>query len=194
MNIGIKKEMTHAKLWDELDRLGTLGETSQEVKLFREPDIGYQQLDQLPLHNVVMCNEKYAVLRKVFTYIDKFGSRFQSFTYYFCGINDEHKYFIRPLKNFPFEKYKGNLTPTIEDIANWVNRVDEGFDTRVQGDVLAKFVHFEDTSLGKPTIEFSPPNQPQPAITSVGTFPRTIPTTNLFGDSRSRSRQRQLEI
>lgn len=143
-NFAIYKGMTEQELWVELDRIGISGETRQEVVLFKEPEPEHMKIEPIPLHNVVLNNDKYAVLAKSFTKIDPFGKVFESWSYFFCGINDEGKYFIRPLKNFPFKNYKGNQKPTIEDIADWVNRIDEHFDVRVQGDVLAKFIHIKD--------------------------------------------------
>lgn len=141
------RKINDKNLWVEFDKLKISGESTQEVILFKEPEKGHQQLEGTLLHNVILTNKEYMIIAKAFTKIDPFDKIYESWSYYISGLNDEGRYFIRPLKNFPFEKYVGNQKPTIEDIVNWMNRSDEGFDTRIQGDVLAKFVNVEDTSL-----------------------------------------------
>lgn len=135
--------MSDKEFWDEINRIGISGETTQELVEFREPE-QYHRFDdaKIPLHNVIMSNDKYAVIRKSYVYADIFGSNYESWSYYFCGISDEHKYFIRPMKNVPFTS-----KPTIEEVADWVNRIDDGFDLRIQGDVLGRFIKLKDVTI-----------------------------------------------
>lgn len=144
----LKEGMSDDVLWAELDRVGISGETRQEVIFFKKPESFHQQIDDIPLHNVLMSNREYAVLRKSYVYVDIFGSVNESWTYYWSGINDEGKYFIRPIKEFPWTE-----KPKLEEIADWVDRKDDGFERRVQGDVLIKFIHksdFEEFEVDKP--------------------------------------------
>jgi len=144
----LKEGMSDDILWAELDRVGISGETRQEVVFFKEPQKYHQNVDNIPLHNVLMSNSHYAVLRKSYVYVDIFGSVHESWTYYWSGINDEGKYFIRPIKEFPWTE-----KPKLEEIADWVDRRDDGFEKRAQGDVLIKFVHkseFEEFDVESP--------------------------------------------
>lgn len=218
---GLYVNISTKKLDDEFEKRGISGESTQEIILFKEPNghreilipekvNGWNTMDSydkyginneefIPLHEVILANKEYALIRKNFRGIDQFGSINRNSSFYFCGINDEGKYFIRPLKNFPLQNYE---KPNINDIANWVNRVDEEFDIRIQGDVLAKFVNKMDTSLEagqksnrvinrgtalesaltpRPTF-FSAPNRPQLGLQDV------------FSRTRSRTTDEHIEI
>ena len=52
------------------------------------------------------------------------------------GINDEGTYFAHELENIP--KY----TADMGELMDWVNRADEGFTERVQGDILLQFAPY----------------------------------------------------
>lgn len=130
----LKVGMHDQILWRELERVGISGETSKEVLVFKDPEKDHFEHGQ-PMHNVIMSNDHYAVLRKINSIKDPFGSIIDHFSYFLAGINDEHKYFIRPLKKLP--KWE-NIT--LQKIVDWVNRIDQNFDGRIQGDVLFKLI------------------------------------------------------
>ncbi len=64
-------------------------------------------------------------------------------SYYIAGINDEGKYFLRPLNLLPAELLESLKLP---DILDWLNRRDQGF-RRLQGDLLVRFYPIEGNRL-----------------------------------------------
>jgi hypothetical protein len=130
----IKKGMSDEILWNEIDKIGVSGESKQEVVSFKKPEKEHVQLRNQPLHNVIMSNEQYAIIRKIHTTTDSLGGVTDKYLYYLCGINDEDQYFIRPLIKVP------KTVRTIDEIVDWVNRKEQGFTDRLQGDVVFKFV------------------------------------------------------
>lgn len=133
----LKEGMSDEILWNELTNVGISGETKQEVQGFKEPGKDYYKKTGKPLHQVLMANTKYAVIRKNNVTIDPLGGISDNFSYYLCGINDEGQYFVRPLFTLP----RFPETPNLQQVVDWVNRKDQGFLDRVQGDVLIKFIH-----------------------------------------------------
>jgi hypothetical protein len=136
IKFGLQTGMNDKQLWSELHKVGISGETTEEVQVFKEPYLYHQNVENIPLHNVIMSNEKYAIIGKSYVYEDQFRGMHEEWTYYLCGINDEHKYFIRPITGFE-SKYNH---ATIQEVVDWCNREDEGFLKRVQGDVLIKYI------------------------------------------------------
>jgi len=53
---------------------------------------------------------------------------------YLVGINDEGFYYVHELIDIP------PTIKTIEELLSWVNRADQGFAERVQGDILLQFI------------------------------------------------------
>ena len=53
---------------------------------------------------------------------------------YLVGINDEGFYYVHELTGIP-----PNIK-TIEELLSWVNRADQGFAERIQGDILLQFI------------------------------------------------------
>jgi hypothetical protein len=131
--------MNDERIWEELYKIGISGETTEEVKVFKEPYLYHKTDQNIPLHNVIMSNKKYAIIGKSYIYEDQFRGMHKEWTYYLCGINDEHKYFIRPIAGFE-SKYNH---ATIQEVVDWVNREDEFFIKRVQGDILIKYIDME---------------------------------------------------
>lgn len=131
----LRAGMKDNELWKELSRIGISGETSQEVQLFKEPELYHLKYENIPLHNVIMDNARYAIIGKSYVYEDYFGGLNETWKYFLAGINDEHKYFIRPIEGFEATRHP----VTIQDVVDWVNRVDEGFIKRIQGDILIKY-------------------------------------------------------
>lgn len=61
--------------------------------------------------------------------------------YYLAGINDEGYYFIHRLDGFEEQFLVTNRFPTMKTILAWVNREDQGYFGRIQGDMVYKFAH-----------------------------------------------------
>lgn len=73
------------------------------------------------------------------------SSGFRDFTrnppeYLLAGINDDDKlYFLHPLNRIPLRLIKNAVQEgDVQSIVNWANRADEGFNLRIQGDIIAK--------------------------------------------------------
>lgn len=141
----LREGMKDKELWNELHKVGISGETTQEVQVFKEPELYHLKYENIPLHNVVMDNSRYAIIGKSYVYEDYFGGLNETWKYYLAGINDEHKYFIRPIDGF----HTDNHPVQIQDVVDWVNRVDEGFVKRIQGDILVKYVDEDKIILPK---------------------------------------------
>lgn len=56
---------------------------------------------------------------------------------YVLGINDEGQYFAHEIEDVP------RSVKNMSQLLNWMNRVDEGYTHRVQGDILLQFVGYE---------------------------------------------------
>lgn len=141
----LQKDMTDETLWKELNRIGISGETTQEIVEFRKPKLYHKQYEGIPLHNGIMSNEKYAIIGKSYVFDDIFRGLNESWEYYLAGLNDEGKYFIRPIKGFNTTK----RPVTIQDVVDWINRKDEGFEKRIQGDVLIKYLDLKPLKVGE---------------------------------------------
>lgn len=68
--------------------------------------------------------------------------------YYLAGINDEGYYFIHPLEGFEAHFIAQNRFPTMKEVLAWVNREDEGYFGRIQGDMVYKYVHINENYYG----------------------------------------------
>ena len=73
------------------------------------------------------------------------SSGFRDFTrnppeYLLAGINDDDKlYFLHPLNRIPLRLIQAAIQEgDVQSIVNWANRADEGFNLRIQGDIIAK--------------------------------------------------------
>ena len=129
IKFNLNTDMTSKEIIKELhDR--TSGETKQELEEFFKPidEVNFN----IPSHNVVMQNEEYAIIAKSLQSKTPFSHFTLNYEYWIAGINDEGKYFCHPLR-----EYIGK--PNLESILEWVNRADEGFSKRLQGDVLLQF-------------------------------------------------------
>jgi hypothetical protein len=92
----------------------------------------------------------YALIEKIYYYLEEcrhcnkkhIPVRF-SIDYFLMGINeddDDQKYFIHPLRLIPILVLKMEL----KEILEWVNRVDEGYEGRIQGDIIYQFAKIQD--------------------------------------------------
>lgn len=61
--------------------------------------------------------------------------------YFLAGINDEGYYFIHRLDGFEEQFLVTNRFPTMKQVLAWVNREDQGYFGRIQGDMVYKYMH-----------------------------------------------------
>ena len=61
--------------------------------------------------------------------------------YFLCGINDDdHLYFLHPLYDIPNRLiHTAKIDDNLKQILDWVNRTDEGYEGRLQGDIIYQF-------------------------------------------------------
>lgn len=139
-NMGLKSGMETNEILNELNGCVS-GETTQEFGRFVEKPIYALDNDELPLHSVLMNDDRYALIGK--SVYRKFanGKKAWENRYYLCGVNDEQKYFIKEIENFDtvFPIYPSS----IDEIVNKINKTEDNY-SRVQGDVLAKTISFEE--------------------------------------------------
>lgn len=98
------------------------GEGSRQVQEFYYPKDLTLKNKPNPLHEIIMANQEYAVIRKYPSIFGRGGD-------FLTGINDEGLYFLHDLEI----KYGEEL----EDILKRVNMLESGFQ-RIQGDILMK--------------------------------------------------------
>ncbi len=131
IEFNLHKGMTPKEIFAEL-KGRVSGETRQEMQQFYQRVVDVREADDDgvlrlgPTHEIVASDGEYAVIRR------------NDGSFYFCGINDEGKYFVHRMDGAPFS-FAMDMT-SMEPVLNWVNRVDEGFVMRVQGDILIQFV------------------------------------------------------
>jgi hypothetical protein len=67
--------------------------------------------------------------------------------YFLCGINDDddgHLYFLHPLYDIPNRLiHTAKIDDNLKEILDWVNRTDEGYEGRLQGDIIYQFSKIE---------------------------------------------------
>ncbi len=151
---GLRKGMRYKEIYKEL-HYRVSGETTEEVMEFFRDDtdietkntmhdmnkiFGKDSIIHSPLE-VINDNGKFAIILK--STLSTLGSGTKSISRsnerkYISGINDEGEYFIHSLFN-----YHGG-SGSIDDVLDWINRKDEGFSERLQGDILLKFVPYSD--------------------------------------------------
>lgn len=124
MEFKLKKGMTEQEILGEL-KGKVSGETRQEAQLLLKPQIANAKA----YFEVLEANSTYGIIRK-YTQTKESTSE-----YYLTGINDEGKYFMRQLG-------EEAISRPLDQLMDWVNKTDEGFSMRLQGDVLLKFLHY----------------------------------------------------
>lgn len=77
----------------------------------------------------------YALVRIQVKGKDIFKFPTLGYLYYLLGINDEGLYFAHEIDASLVPRFKG-----MESLLDWVNRTDEGFCERVQGDILLQYI------------------------------------------------------
>lgn len=147
---GLKEGMTAAEILAEL-RGRVSGETQLEaLSVFTEnKDPEYAP----PTHEIVLKDDtNHAMLLKREVSRDWFGKLTVTNRYFLTGINDEGMYFVheinltgpqalRPAGRGSPEK------PNLESILAWINRGDQGFSHRIQGDILMQYISTEQIQI-----------------------------------------------
>jgi len=147
---GLKKGMKYKEIYNEL-HYRISGETRGEVIEFFRDDtdirtrntmdemnriFGKDSIIHSPLE-VINDNGKFAIiLKSTLSTVRKSICRTDE-KKYISGINDEGEYFVHGLYG-----YHGD--DSIDNILDWINRKDEGFTERLQGDILLKFIPYSD--------------------------------------------------
>jgi len=96
--------------------------------------------------NIVAADvdRRYALIEKTSHMIGR-TTMSQTKFYFLTGINDDDKYFVHPLFDVPQELLDHAYTGNIRPLTDWVDRIDEGFDRRIQGDILIQYRDSEPT-------------------------------------------------
>lgn len=139
MTIQFKLEtgMKDDQLYKELEG-SVSGESLQEVQQILKPNHDHiKEENPYPLHEVIMSDGEYAIIKKTWARKDIFNQLVITNEYFWSGINDEGKYFIHPLEGFWIQN---DHKIKIDDVVSWACRHDEGFCTRIQGDILLQFL------------------------------------------------------
>jgi len=112
------------------------GETKQETVKLLAPSVG----SEMAHFEILQATEEYAILRKWIGEPKPFVEE-----YYLSGISDEGKYFMRQLS-------AEAITKPMDELLQWINRNDELFAIRIQGDVLLQFRSCGNRRINTPII------------------------------------------
>ena len=121
------------------------GESAMEVKpFFEDSELQFTESDPLE-REVVESNDDYALVvrrkKEHATINTDEGKPHKSkeitfrMSKYMSGVNDEGKYFLHGIDMIP-----ATIPDNIEAINDWMNRVDQGYVTRIQGDILCQYL------------------------------------------------------
>ena len=124
----------------------TRGETAlifrkeDSLKINNEPDLVVEKVDKIREY-ALMSKQSYDQWsegwdEKAKHDILKEGIRKHS---YLVGISDEGMYFAHELDTREFARGGSPQEMNLEDLVAWVNRADDGFCRRVQGDILIQY-------------------------------------------------------
>lgn len=158
IRFSLKKGMTDLSVLDALltgqgafDGTGETSETILDMFDRVEDQLAFEHCNTVkgagPSLCVAKCTTKYAILRHDRkSYVGDtdgwtYTARPEQSEHYIAGINDEGRYFVRPLGNIAQDKLAG-----IESAVDWLNRADRGF-WRIQGDLVVKFVSYRNNRL-----------------------------------------------
>lgn len=152
LKLGMRRREIYNILHDRVS-----GETTQEVVNFFTygiEDSAQQHIDFIKKHipefkkddlEVISSNNECAIIKK--DVITAWRNSLNTASdYYICGINDEGDYFVHPLHNAP-------VKTTVEEVLDWINRKDQGFTERLQGDIVMQFVSYDKTDKDQYTME-----------------------------------------
>lgn len=78
---------------------------------------------------------EYAMIRLETDIPDCCNFTMKAYRYFLSGITDEGFYFFHELDGGAVRNFK-----TMESLVDWINRADEGFCERVQGDILIQYI------------------------------------------------------
>ena len=128
IEFGIKKDMNKEELYNELHgRIS--GETQGQAAMVM------QTIKEGETDIFIDPKNEYSLIRITATTQDMMNCPVNSYRYFLIGVNDEGLYFTHELNAEDVWQHK-----TFEELLAWVNRADEGFSTRIQGDILLQFV------------------------------------------------------
>ena len=125
---GIKKDMSNMELYNELH-----GRISGETQ--GQAATTLQSIQEGKTDIFIDPTSEYSLVRVTATTQDLMNNPILSYRYFLMGINDEGLYFTHELNANDVWRHK-----TFEELLMWVNRADQGFSHRVQGDILVQFV------------------------------------------------------
>lgn len=125
LQTGMKDESLYAEIRGKVS-----GETSEQMLEFYHPK-GTKDCP-IPLHEVIDSNEKYALIRKNTSIMNRE-------MFFLSGINDEDMYFMHEIPNRISHK-------SLDEIVNEINLKGLEFE-RIQGDLLIKFMPLDDKRI-----------------------------------------------
>jgi hypothetical protein len=135
LTLGMKNE----QLWAEL-RGRISGETAQQTQLIFKKDA----VEDIPLPLVEMIKldeiREAAIIRKNDVQKDSLGGLQIIPHYFIVGVNDEGAYYAHEMTEIGWPSLLDVESPSLERLLMWMNRADQGFTRRIQGDVLAQIV------------------------------------------------------
>ena len=110
----------------------TSGESRQELVQFFtklvDPEV------PLPSHEVLLEDGEHALIVKRHIGRDGMNQLAINNAYFLSGVNDEGRYFMHPAS------YLFASNTSLEDVVTWLNKADEGYSERIQGDVLVQYL------------------------------------------------------
>lgn len=139
------------EFYKDLTDTGVLKKIADTNRMFGGNRIKYDS------HEVVTANGQYAIIQKnrVTSYTGSI--RKSESEHYIAGINDEQQYFIHQISSL-------HRPLDIESVLKHINRAEEGFTERLQGDILLKFVPYKDTphfyTLGENRLPYAREKHP----------------------------------
>ena len=179
VKFNIREGMTDDELINEI-KGRVSGETSaQMVDFYHTADLVAAGFVSLPKFKVELVGEsmvmeakmnQYAVILKNILTQENGKPKLEQH-YFIIGINDEGQYFIHSLRGFAQEQLT-QVRKNFDKLMLWVNREDQGFTERLQGDLMVQYV--DKTKLWEETSEGLNPlscNEKPIKLTSTFTIP-----------------------
>lgn len=155
---GLRGTMTNDEIVAELHGRVS-GETAEEIApFFSKPLAGLEWRDAQQAERLVLEEDgEHALLARFSRTLDPILGKFpvDKVEYWLSGVTDEGTYFLHPITQRPVTR-SGLVAPTLDAIVAWVNRTDQGFSGRVQGDMLIKFEAHPVQTFGGETVRARP--------------------------------------
>ena len=128
IKFNIRKDMSNMELYNELH-----GRISGETQ--GQAQVTLQSIQNGETDVFINPTNEYSLVRVTATTQDLMNNPVLSYRYFLMGVNDEGLYFTHELNANDVWRCK-----TFDELIMWVNRADEGFSHRIQGDILVQFV------------------------------------------------------